>query len=213
MLTYRFYRLVTFPFRLAMLKLRNKDNKFIIDEKMGRPTEDRPKGDLIWVHCNDFAESGEAVRGLLGNMPHKTLLLTYNVRSSKHRNYFPGTICQFAPIDNYIAVRNFLRFWEPSMAVYVGSELRPIQLAMLKKSGIPSFLIDGRIPDKSYRWWKLAKRLARKTVRNFTFIWAVDNTQTLRLANLGAHDVKSEELIFGPGRFREIVYKIRQKTG
>lgn len=210
MLSYRFYRFITFPLRWISLKFRNKDDFFIIHEKLGRPTENRPKGDLVWVHSQDPARAGEVVRAVAAAMPGKIILLTYDVVSAARPDHFFGTICQFAPIDNRLAVRNFLKFWEPSIAVYVGGELRPIQQHMLKKSDIPCFMVNGAISDKSYRRWKWAKPLARKTMRNFTFVWAVDNVQTLRLANLGARDIKSQELIAGPGKMREIMIKIKQ---
>ena len=212
MILYRIFRCITFPIRRMLLKIRLKDNESVLDEKLGRPTEDRPKGGLIWVHCNDAAESGEVVRAIQSVMPGKAILLTYNVGPATAWGHAPGAIRQFAPIDNHLVVRNFIRFWEPSAAVYIGAELRPIQLALLKKNDIPSFLVDGHIPDKSYRRWKWAKRLARKTMRNFNFVWAVDNVQTLRLANLGACDVKSQELIPALTRMREIIYCIRQQV-
>lgn len=210
MLLYRFYRMITFPFRWARLKFWG-DGDVAFYEKMGSPTENRPKGDLVWVHCDDFSEAGDVLKGVVANMPDRVVLLTYNTRQSADRfDNIPGVICQFAPLDNAVTVRKFLRFWEPTVAIYTGAELRPIQLAQLKKLEIPSFLVNGHLSDKSYRWRKLMKRLARKTMRNFKFVWAVDNMQTLRLANLGANDVKSQELIQGPGKMREIILKIRQ---
>ncbi|MDR1071735.1 MAG: hypothetical protein LBL21_03785 [Rickettsiales bacterium] len=207
MLFYRIIRFVTFPFLWAWLKIKSRDNKAKFLEKIGMPTEDRPKGEIIWVHCHDFAESSEILRCMPGGMPHK-VLLTYNKRHGGGNDY--GAICQFAPIDTHMAVRNFLRFWEPALAIRIGSELRPYQLHLLKKNNIPSFLIGGQMSDKSYRRWKLARRFARKIVRDFTFVWAADNRQVLLLANLGARDIESQDLIYGGSKTKEILHKIRQ---
>jgi 3-deoxy-D-manno-octulosonic-acid transferase len=208
MFFYGIIRFFTFPFLWAWLKIKGRDNKAKFHEKLGMPTEDRPKGEIIWVHCHDFAESAEILRGVANNMTHK-ILLTYNKRQGAGGSDY-GAICQFAPIDTYLAVRNFLRFWEPALAVRIGSELRPRQLRMLKKNGIPSFLIDGKVSGKSYRRWKWAKRFARKIVRDFTFVWAADNKQVLRLANLGARDIESQELVYGGNKIKEILHRIRQ---
>ncbi|MDR3208926.1 MAG: hypothetical protein LBT45_03710 [Rickettsiales bacterium] len=207
MLFYRIIRFITFPFLWTWLKIKSKENKARFHEKIGLPTEDRPKGEIVWVHCNDFAEAGDIMRCVSGAMPHK-ILLTYNKRQGGGNEY--GAICQFAPIDTYMAVRNFLHFWEPALALRIGSELRPYQLHLLKKNNIPSFLINGRVSGKSYRRWKWAKRFARKIVRNFTFVWAVDNKQVLRLANMGARDIESQELIYGNNKIKEILQKIRR---
>jgi len=92
MLPYRLVRLITFPFYWLVLKLRYRDQSTVFYEKMGRPTENRPKGELVWVHCDNFFESGEVVRGLAQSMPGKAILLTYNTNSaSGHAGNIPYT--------------------------------------------------------------------------------------------------------------------------
>ncbi|MDR1027109.1 MAG: hypothetical protein LBL46_01695, partial [Rickettsiales bacterium] len=120
-----------------------------------------------------------------------------------------NVVIQRAPIDTYRAARNFLRFWEPSAAMRFGSELCPNTLARLKKMEIPSFLVNAQLSDRAYRRWKLIRRFARKITRNLTFVWAADNLQTLRFANLGAKDIMSQDLP-GAGKPREILSRIRQ---
>jgi 3-deoxy-D-manno-octulosonic-acid transferase len=203
---------LTFPIRWAALYIRYKDDVFTLHEKMGRPTEDRPRGDLVWVHAKDIAGAAEVVRGINAGMPGKIVLVTYNARGVRDRPFVPGAIRQFAPIDNVSVIRNFLKFWEPSIAIYTGAEISPIQLHMLRKANIPSFMVNGNIPDKSYRWWKRVRWAVRKIVRCFKFVWAVDNKQVLRFANLGAQDVKSQELLFDSWKMREIILKIKREA-
>lgn len=212
MFLYRLIRFITFPFCWLTLRLRNKDAPWIFHEKMGRPTDDRPKGDVIWIHCDSIVESKAAIRELMANMPNKTILLTCNANDAPDVHYDANVIRQYAPADMYMAVRRFLQFWEPAAAIRLGSELRPNQLALLKKNNIPSFLINGEISGRSYRRWKRARRLARRVMRCFTFVWALDNKQTLRLANMGARDIKSQELLTGGNKIREILYEIKQYT-
>ena len=209
---YRFIRFITFPLYWAALKIRSRENRAVFHEKMGRPTEDRPKGDLVWVRVNNFGESVDLVRNIQSSMPGKAVLLTYNARDAEVRNFYgAGVICQSAPIDAYLPVRNFLRFWEPSFAIGRGFEPRPYQSLMLKKFGILDFLVDGRVSDKKYRRWKWAGRMLRKIMGNFTFVWAVDNEQTLKLANLGAINVENQELIPGGNKMKEILTRIKQQ--
>jgi 3-deoxy-D-manno-octulosonic-acid transferase len=205
---------MTFPFYWIAIRFRNKNQKSVFYERFGHPTEDRPKGDLVWVHCDNLAESVGIVKNIANNMQNKIILLTYNSKPPEGKIYYGGSvICQYAPVDAYLAVRRFLNFWEPSFAIRIGSELKPNQLARLKKMNVPSFLINGQLSNKSYRRWKLIKRFAKKVVRNFTFIWAMDNLQTLRFANLGAHDIKSMELVIGTNKMKEILYNIRRING
>ena len=210
MLLYRLYVFITFPIRWLSLNLRNKENNFIFHERMGRPTENRPSGNLAWVHARNLRDAAETARGIMANMPGAAVLVTYRTRAAGDDFHIPGAVCQFSPIDDPTAFRNFLRFWEPSVAIYLGSELFPIQLSMLRKAGIPSFLVNAQISDRAYRRWKLIKWVARKTVRNFMFVWTVDNKQTIRFANMGASDIKSQELLQGPGKMREIMFAIKR---
>ena len=211
MLLYRFIRFITFPFYWAALKIQGKENRERSHERLGHPTEDRPKGDLVWLHVSDFDESLDIVRGIMSAMPHRAILLTYNTRSEDSRiQYGAGIICQYAPIDTKLTVNNFLRFWEPSLAIRTGAELKPFHLLLLKKYEIPSFLINGELSDKSYRRWKLIKRTAKKILRNFTFVWALNNKQTLKFANLGVGNIESQDLPAG-NKIKDILHKIKNK--
>jgi 3-deoxy-D-manno-octulosonic-acid transferase len=209
MLLYRLVRFITFPVFWIVLRLRNSDNPGLFYEKIGRPTRDRPKGNLVWIHCHNLSESRNTIQEIINDFSNRIILLTYN-NADGYVKFESNIICQFAPIDSYLTVRRFLQFWEPMIAIRIGSELRPNQLALLKKMNIPSFLLNGEVSNKSYKRWKWARRLARKTMRNLTFVWALDNMQTLRLANMGARDIKSQEQVPGNNKIREILYGIKQ---
>ena len=212
MWTYRFIRFVTFPLYWAALKIRNRENHPLFYEKMGHPTENRPKGDVIWTHVNNFDEADELVRNIQAAFPGTAVLLTYNTRNPDSRNHYgAGVICQAAPLDVYAAVRNFLRFWEPRLAIRNRAEIRPYQLLLLKKFDIPNFLVNGEISDKAYRRWKWAIKVARAAARNITFAWAKNNKQTLRLANLGAVGIENQELVMGNSKIKEILSRIKQQ--
>jgi len=206
MFLYRLARFLISPFYWLSLRIRNRHQLHIFHEKMGRPTEGRPKGDLIWIHVDDVAASIGVIRSIISNLSGATILLTHNKPLKKP---FYGAICQQAPIDQYLAIKRFLNFWEPLYALRLGAELRPNQLARLKKMKIPSFLINADISDWHYRLMRLAGWLFKKTVRNLTFIWALDNRRTLRFANLGAHDIKPMDQIHGNNPIREIMQKIK----
>ena len=209
---YRFVRFIAFPFQWAALTLNAKENKSLYHERLGTSTEDRPKGDLVWLHCRRVSDAGPIAREIAAAMPNKTILITFVEDDTDGRAHFYSNILvQRAPMDTYCAARNFLRFWEPSIAMRSGSELYPNILARLRKMEIPSFLMNAELSDRSYRRWKLLRRFARKIVRNLSFIWATDNLQTLRFANLGARDIMSQELI-GANKPREIIAQIRQMT-
>jgi 3-deoxy-D-manno-octulosonic-acid transferase len=168
---------------------------------MGYPTHDRPKGNIVWLHCHDITEAS----GIIGYMSDKTVLLTY-IKKSRDMFFGPNVICQYAPIDNVITINKFLKFWEPSFAINVRLELRPNHITIVHKLNIPIYLINGSISEKSYRRWKILILLTRNFMPKFTFVWATNNKQTLRMANLGAHDISSQES--SHGRIGEILQKL-----
>lgn len=202
MFIYRFIRCILFPVLWVFLKLKNRQNSFKFNELMGYPTHDRPKGNIVWVHCHDISEAS----GIIGLLNDTTVLLTY---TKKSHDTFLGSnvICQYIPIDNAITINRFLKFWEPSIAIHIRLELRPNHIYIAHKMNIPLFLINGSISDKSYKKWKFFKFLAKTIMPKFIFIWAINNKQTLRLANLGAHDISSQES--SHGRMNEILQKIK----
>ena len=204
-----YFLLSVYNMVLARFRLHKNTNEF--NERFGRPTKNRPRGDIIWVHCNDFSESYYVVGSILNVIPDKTVLVTYNSREANNVNLWPNVIEQFAPIDACRPFSKFLKFWEPMMVIYVGSGIRPCHSHGLGRAQIPTFIVGGKIQDKRYKRWKLIRWFARHTMKNFKFIWAVNNKQTLRFANLGAHDIVSMDVMHDSdaNKIKEIIYKIR----
>ena len=203
---YRIIRFLIFPVFWIVYKLRFKETPGDFYEKIGRPTRDRPNGDIIWIHSDKRTEAVEIIRSVMNAIPHARILQTYNIPDGPSIN---NVIGQLSPLDSPIVVKQFLQFWEPLMAITTGSEIRPIQLYTLKKYNIPSFLINAQMPKPTYRHWKWIRYFARKTISNLTFVWARDNEQTLRFANLGASYIESESIMEEQTYLSEIIQKMQ----
>ncbi|MDR1027423.1 MAG: hypothetical protein LBL46_03350, partial [Rickettsiales bacterium] len=65
---YRFIRFIAFPFQWAALRPWAKENKAVYHERLGNPTEDRPKGDLIWLHARNLSSTGQMAREIAAAM-------------------------------------------------------------------------------------------------------------------------------------------------
>ena len=211
MFFYRIFRFFTFPIFWIVLKIRYKDAPSIFNEKIGRPTQDRPNGRIVWLHAYYSSDAADALDEIIRVIPRTRVIVTY-VKPTSDTTCTANAIYQYAPIDSRFVVRKFLKFWEPFAAIRIASEIRPMQLYALKKFDIPSFLIHGEMSKKSYRLWKLARRFANKLIGKFTFVWAVNNEQTLRLANLGAVHIKSEDGFRRETKLAEILTKINQMS-
>ncbi|MDR2770372.1 MAG: hypothetical protein LBB08_02900 [Rickettsiales bacterium] len=205
---YRIFRFLSFPIWWAIIRIKNRKSLDVYNERMGKSTENRPNGEVIWVACEDAAAARPVVREICASMPNRKIVLTCPENS---REIGRDVIFQRAPLDLMLTARKFLQFWEPLTAIWIGRGMKPNTLAVLKKMRIKSFLIEAGISDKSYRRWKWARRLSRRTMRDFAFIWGLNDFQTLRLANMGAMDIKSMSQMHGPDKLREILQEIRQK--
>jgi 3-deoxy-D-manno-octulosonic-acid transferase len=83
------------------------------------------------------------------------------------RKHFPQNLSFFYPIDMTFAVRRVLEAVRPSLIVLVELELWPTFLTIAKRSGVPIAVVNGRISERSYRRYKLVRRLITRPIRKF----------------------------------------------
>ena len=97
---------------------------------------------------------------------------------------------QFVPVDTPSAVRAFLDYWQPGLALWVESELWPNMLHEIKERNIPAALINARMSDSSFRGWRRAKHAARELLGTFNLCLAQDEAVAEKLTALGATHVE-----------------------
>ena len=168
-----------------------------IGERFGHASRPRPDGRLIWCHA---ASVGEAVSLLLLiEKIHATyadiavLLTTGTVTAARMmETRLPSyAVHQYVPIDRMPCVMRFLDHWKPQLAVWIESELWPNTLAVLKRRGIPTVLLNARMSDKSFRNWHRFKAFAREVMSAFSLCLAQTADDRGRFIALGASPVKS----------------------
>lgn len=208
MFLYKLIKIIFYPFYRIYLWFKYNKNRSVFYERMGHATIDRPKGDIIWVACDNLTQLGGIISELHNAFPQKTILITYkNLDEDVHS--ISNTICQFTPFDGYFSVRAFIKFWEPVISIRVASELEPVQLNMIAHHNIKNFLINGSLDEYKYKKWKIIKFIFRIKPGNFfNFMWATNNAETIKLANLGGTNIMSQDLIEN-NRMRTIVHKIK----
>ena len=77
----------------------------------------------------------------------------------------PGALHQYAPLDSPFFMRRFLAHWRPDAALVAESELWPNMIVEAKRAGMPLAMINGRISERSFKRWRRAPRLHRRTAR------------------------------------------------
>ena len=151
------------PLIIIIRIFKNKEDKFRYIEKFSIPSIQRKKGKLIWLH-------GASVGEVLSIIPiikyydkkkyiNQILITTSTLSSSKiiKKFKFKKVIHQFYPIDQIYFTNKFLKFWRPSLAIFIESEIWPCMFKNIGKLNIPLILLNARITKKTFKRWSQFK--------------------------------------------------------
>lgn len=139
---------------------RGKEDAVRIGERLGRPGRLRPPGRLVWLHGASVGEGVSLLPLIDALVEHgcHVLVTTGTVNSARVlMGRLPaGVTHQFVPLDLPGAVRRFLGFWRPDLAVLAESELWPNLVHGLDRAGVPLVLVNARLSARSARRWSRA---------------------------------------------------------
>ena len=169
-----------------------KEDPVRVDERLGLTTVARPAGDLVWLHGVSVGETLSllpVVERIRRQRPDLTILVTSGTLTSAQlmASRLPaGVIHQFAPVDAPGAVAAFLDHWQPSLAVFVESELWPNLILEARRRGVKLVLASARITEKTVEGWRRFPGAVRRILSAFDRILPQDETSAARLHSLGA---------------------------
>ena len=156
---YQFLTHVAQPFVPYILSYRAKKGKEDLSrqhERFGEPQIPRPKGHLLWFHAASVGETN-AILPLIhelksNNFQLNFLLTTGTITSARiAESRLPeGSIHQYIPFDSPNYVRNFLKHWQPNLALFVESEIWPNLIRQTRAADIKLVLLNGRLSKKSF---------------------------------------------------------------
>ena len=120
-------------------------------------------------------------------------LASLNLATPQPRN--PATVSDvliYNPLDFPNFVKSSLRTVRPRAIVLTESEIWPNFILQAKKMGIPLFLINARVSDRSAPRYKAAKWFFGEVLSSFTRIFAQSDLDRARLVAAGAPTEKVE---------------------
>ena len=130
------------PIIILARLIKKKEDKFRFKEKFCFFSKKRLSGKILWFHGSSVGEILSVIpliERLEKNKNIKKILITSNtLSSSKVLSKFKlkKTIHQFFPIDSNFLTKKFLNYWNPSMAIFIESEIWPNMLMNTKKRSI-----------------------------------------------------------------------------
>jgi len=193
---YKYIGIILIPLIKLNILIRIKQNKEVANrykERFGITSHSKPPKKLIWIHAASVGEFKSA--DVLINSLHKkyiVLVTTTTVSAAEYAmtHYKDKIIHQFAPLDVDLWIKRFLQYWNPSLVIWIESDIWPITMHLLKKLKIKAILVNVRMSPQSFKRWKKISFFYKQTLECFSEIYAQSQIDQKRIATLIKREVK-----------------------
>lgn len=153
---------------------------------------------LIWIHAVSVGEvqvAGQLMREWRAQDPEvKFLFSTTSSTGWKmaEREVTENDTLIYNPLDFPTFVKAALKFWKPKAIILTESEIWPNFIRQAKKEGIPTYLINARVSDRSAPRYKKAKFFFADILNCFEKVFAQSELDAARLKAAGLKAEKIE---------------------
>ena len=161
--------------RLAWRARRQRGYLEHVGERFGFYAQ-KNEGPFIWIHAVSVGETRAAepvIRMLSERYPAHRILLTHMTPTGRETGatLFRERVVQcYLPYDFPWAVARFLDHFRPHAGIVMETEIWPNLIRACARRGIPCYLVNARLSDKSFRGYHrfgaLARRLSRRSPRS-----------------------------------------------
>lgn len=147
---------------------------------------------VLWIHAVSVGEvniATQLISALETRLPNIKIVVstTTTTGMGELRKRLPSHIEKiYYPIDFRKYVSRSLRVISPEAIVLVEAEIWPNFLWTARARGIPTFLVNARLSDRSYRGYRRAGFLFRSVFRSFAGIGVQNEADAERLIKLGS---------------------------
>ena len=166
--------LILSPIIISFRILKKKEDTKRFKEKFCIPSKKRIAGNLIWFHGSSVGELLSIIpliHQLEKNKHISQILITTSTLSSAEifKNYkFKKTVHQFFPIDFFFYSYKFLNYWQPTITIFIESEIWPSIFKALNTKKIPLLLLNARVTKKTFKRWRLVKNFSDSILSNIS---------------------------------------------
>lgn len=151
----------------------------------------------IWLHAASVGEVQVAralVTEIKSQFPEAAIFLStvtrqgHNVARKQMTRDIP---CFYAPLDLTGMVDRALNTIKPDIYICLETELWPAILRTAHKNGTKLLLLNGRLSENSYRWYRKIRGFMKNLLNNFSIISVIQPDDAQRYINLGADAEKT----------------------
>ena len=167
------------------------------NERYARYT-DAPHASTLWIHAVSVGEVNAAlplVNALRRGRPDLHLLVTTITPTGSERvRALWGHDVEhvYLPYDLPGAVARFLRHYRPRAALIMETELWPNLLFGCRDHGVPTYILNARLSERSLRGYRVLAPLVGRALRTVTTVAAQSMADAMRFVQLGA---RSEQVV------------------
>ena len=153
---------------------------------------DAPHAATVWVHAVSVGEVNAAVplvNALRAARPDLQLLVTTitPTGSARVRALWGDAVAHvYLPYDLPGAVARFLVHYRPQLALVLETELWPNLLFGCRDHGIPAYIVNARLSERSLRGYRVLRLLVGRALRTLRGVLAQSATDGERFERLGA---------------------------
>lgn len=146
---------------------------------------------VLWIHAVSVGEvniATQLIKSIEARLPNLKIVVstTTSTGMGELRKRLPSHIEKiYYPIDRKKFVSRALRVVSPEAIVLVEAEIWPNFLWTARSRGIPTFLVNARLSERSWRGYRRFGFLFRPIFRTLTGVGVQNETDRKRLLELG----------------------------
>lgn len=190
-----FFQIYVWLFRLVAL-FHKKAAKMIDGQRQAfRDLEEKlsPDDSCLWIHVaslGEFEQARPLIEALHRRYPQYKLLLTFYSPSGfeVRKDYDQVDVVCYLPFDTPCNVRRFFRRLRPMAAIFVKYDLWPNYLKMLRKKGIPTYLVSGIFRPSQAYFRPVGSAFFRRMLKGFHQFFVQNSESADLLTGIGLGD-------------------------
>ena len=175
-------------------KLAGQSGHPSVDASIRKDAESRLSEGPVWIHAVSVGEvyvARQVMHALRAQRPGIRFVLTTTSSTGwreAEKRIHAEDVLLYNPLDFPFCVRRALDAIRPRALILTESEIWPNQIRICAERGIPIFLVNGRISDRSAPRYRLLRRWTGPLFRRFTALLVQSDLDRRRLLDAGADD-------------------------
>jgi 3-deoxy-D-manno-octulosonic-acid transferase len=146
---------------------------------------------VIWIHAVSVGETRAAIpliKELRRTYPDTALVLSNVTETGREiaESISEVDLCIYFPVDISVAVTRALDTLKPALVLIVETEIWPQFVRRCHERQIPVVLVNGRISDRSFPRYRMARILLRPVLRRMSAFCMQSHQDAYRIEELGA---------------------------